>query len=139
MNWLRTGPNFHLSANLHGTTLSSASMSAVPCLITFLFLILFRQTIGGDVVANYPFDGTKNHATAYSACDDDDVFRRISYSYAKHNPEFLNNPEFTDGITNGARWYPLYGGMQDVRLSTHTHTHTLTHSLTHSHSILIIT
>jgi hypothetical protein len=29
------------------------------------------------------------------------------------NPDMVRSNEFAGGITNGARWYVLYGGMQD--------------------------
>lgn len=69
---------------------------------------------GGDVVANYPWDGSekpfppKNNPTT-----DDDTFREISYEYARLNPTMVSNPSFPNGITNGAAWYALFGGMQD--------------------------
>ena len=44
---------------------------------------------------------------------DDDVFRSLASSYAAHNPPMLTSKEFSGGITNGAAWYPLPGGMQD--------------------------
>jgi len=66
-------------------------------------------------VANYPYDGTSDRRTKNSPCDDDDVFRRISSAYASLNPDMMTNLGFVNGITNGAAWYPLYGGMQDVQ------------------------
>lgn len=41
----------------------------------------------------------------------------MSSAYASKNSAMLKNPDFTSGITNGVAWYPLYGGMQDVRLT----------------------
>eukprot|EP00005_Dracoamoeba_jomungandri_P000849 CAMPEP_0174250604 /NCGR_PEP_ID=MMETSP0439-20130205/733_1 /TAXON_ID=0 /ORGANISM="Stereomyxa ramosa, Strain Chinc5" /LENGTH=409 /DNA_ID=CAMNT_0015330727 /DNA_START=18 /DNA_END=1247 /DNA_ORIENTATION=+ len=85
MSWIERH-DFMLSANLHG----------------------------GSVVANYPFDGNSNHRSGeYSACKDDEAFKNIAYTYAKSNPTMKNNREFHNGITNGAEWYVLYGGMQD--------------------------
>jgi hypothetical protein len=69
---------------------------------------------GGDVVANYPWDGNREHRNgAYSAAPDDRHFKALALSYAAHNPEMMNNPRFKEGITNGAEWYVLYGGYQD--------------------------
>lgn len=62
--------------------------------------------------------------TQYSATPDDDLFRQISKTYSENHPKMhLANPHeinctralkrFTDGISNGASWSPLTGGMQD--------------------------
>jgi len=69
---------------------------------------------GGAVVANYPYDGNAEERSGrYSSCPDDDVFRHLALTYATHNPTMSASREFTNGITNGAQWYVLYGGMQD--------------------------
>lgn len=55
----------------------------------------------------------------YSASPDDEVFRMLAKDYASRHLT-MKNPEvcgwgdgFKDGITNGAYWYDLKGGMQD--------------------------
>eukprot|EP01089_Gocevia_fonbrunei_P012604 TRINITY_DN3025_c0_g1_i1.p1 TRINITY_DN3025_c0_g1~~TRINITY_DN3025_c0_g1_i1.p1 ORF type:complete len:457 (+),score=79.41 TRINITY_DN3025_c0_g1_i1:49-1419(+) len=69
---------------------------------------------GGSVVANYPFDGTADHRSGkISKSPDHAVFRALSLTYASANPEMASSHEFANGITNGAEWYVLYGGMQD--------------------------
>ncbi|KAJ6920304.1 hypothetical protein NC651_014031 [Populus alba x Populus x berolinensis] len=84
MNWLRE-IQFAASASLHG----------------------------GALVANYPWDGTEDKRRNYYACPDDDTFRFMAgiYSHSHHNMSL--SKEFPGGITNGAFWYPIYGGMQD--------------------------
>ena len=78
--------NFTLSANLHG----------------------------GDLVANYPYDGNKQRRSGvYTPTVDDELFRRLALSYSLNHPEMKNSAHFPNGITNGAAWYVLYGGMQD--------------------------
>lgn len=98
MNWIHREP-FVLSANLHG----------------------------GTLVANYPFDNLpselKRSATrVYYSSPDDDIFVNIAKLYSYTHPTMHNgNPlcpiqrteKFPDGITNGAAWYPISGGMQD--------------------------
>ena len=95
MKWISSTP-FVLSANLHG----------------------------GTLVANYPFDSIKGmpSVSLYSESPDDDVFRKVSktYSYAhptmhigKPNCSERDTDYFRDGITNGAAWYAVLGGMQD--------------------------
>lgn len=71
----------------------------------------------GALVANYPWDGSPDRSTSYQACPDDATFRDLATRYAtKHRKMSLpSNEEFakSKGITNGARWYPIYGSMQD--------------------------
>ncbi|XP_070684759.1 carboxypeptidase D [Pempheris klunzingeri] len=93
MNWLKSNP-FVLSANLHG----------------------------GSLVVNYPYDDDKQLKTQYSPSPDDKVFQQVSRAYSQENPLMHNGhpckdlyPKeyFKDGITNGANWYNVPGGMQD--------------------------
>ncbi|XP_061781812.1 carboxypeptidase D [Nerophis lumbriciformis] len=93
MNWLKSNP-FVLSANLHG----------------------------GSLVVNYPFDDDKEGKTKYSKCPDDKIFQQLARAYAQENPlmhsghpcvELYSREYFADGITNGANWYNVAGGMQD--------------------------
>lgn len=69
----------------------------------------------GAFVVNYPNDAGKNvHSRAYSAAPDDATFKWLSLGYATHNPRMMSDKEFDGrGITNGAAWYPVTGGMQD--------------------------
>mmetsp|Transcript_4573 Transcript_4573/g.8325 ORF Transcript_4573/g.8325 Transcript_4573/m.8325 type:complete len:544 (-) Transcript_4573:1669-3300(-) len=67
----------------------------------------------GAVVANYPWDGSLDKRTHYSACPDDKVFRHLALLYASYNPGMRASRSFSNGVTNGAQWYPLWGGMQD--------------------------
>ncbi len=62
---------------------------------------------GGAVVVNYPWDST------YKRHPFDAMVRDISLNYSKRNPEMYQSTHFEDGITNGADWYIVRGGMQD--------------------------
>ncbi|KNA15694.1 hypothetical protein SOVF_095880, partial [Spinacia oleracea] len=68
---------------------------------------------GGALVANYPWDGTQDKRREYYASPDDETFQLLAgvYSHAHYN--MSKSKEFPGGITNGAAWYPIYGGMQD--------------------------
>jgi len=63
----------------------------------------------GEEVVNYPWDHR------YSLHPDDAWFYFISREYADEaravDPDYMSL--FTDGITNGAQWYKIYGGRQD--------------------------
>ena len=95
--------------------------------------VLSANLHGGALVARYPFDQSGPNSDPnsdisrdpkiegeYTPTPDDDLFKTLSktYSYA-HKEMCLANPcsegydGFPDGITNGAQWYPLSGGMQD--------------------------
>uniref|UniRef100_A0A914Z7U6 Peptidase M14 carboxypeptidase A domain-containing protein n=1 Tax=Panagrolaimus superbus TaxID=310955 RepID=A0A914Z7U6_9BILA len=93
MEWSKSVP-FVLSANLHG----------------------------GTNIVNYPFDDFQH---GRSRTGDHDVFVTLAYSYArahlnmykrgmrcaeKGGEDFIDPPK---GITNGAEWYEVSGGMQD--------------------------
>ncbi|XP_021093800.1 carboxypeptidase D isoform X2 [Heterocephalus glaber] len=93
MSWMKAYP-FVLSANLHG----------------------------GSLVVNYPFDDDEQGLALYSKSPDDAVFQQIALSYSKENPQMFQgrpcknmypNEYFHHGITNGANWYNVPGGMQD--------------------------
>ncbi|XP_078082040.1 carboxypeptidase D-like [Mustelus asterias] len=100
MNWLQDLP-FVLSGSLHG----------------------------GALVANYAYDNLPpkfqdipyQNLTAeerYSRSPDDDISRHISLVCAQNHLKMQQanarpGPTFPNGITNGAAWYKVKGGMQD--------------------------
>lgn len=62
---------------------------------------------GGTIVANYPWD------SKYDRHPMDAFVQELSLAYADLNPEMRSSSEFPHGITNGADWYVVRGGMQD--------------------------
>lgn len=66
----------------------------------------------GAIVANYPWDGSTDPNLTYSASPDDAAFRYLASVYANAHTDMHKSVEFPGGITNGAHWYPLSGGMQ---------------------------
>ncbi len=62
---------------------------------------------GGAEVVNYPWDNT------YKLHPFDQLVQELSLRYADENPSMANSRVFERGITNGASWYVLKGGMQD--------------------------
>ena len=72
--------------------------------------VLSANMHGGALVANYPYDGP--NSGVYSACPDDGLFIHISLAYADAHPN-MESGGFSNGITNGAQWYAIFGGMQD--------------------------
>jgi len=64
---------------------------------------------GGALVVNYPFD---NDDTGSQYSPDDDMFIYISEQYSQYNLPMWNG-DWYHGITNGADWYMIWGGMQD--------------------------
>ncbi len=63
-------------------------------------------------MANYPWDGTEDRKTHYSRSPDDAAFMHLAKVYAEAHGTMASSVEFPGGITNGAQWYPLWGGMQ---------------------------
>jgi carboxypeptidase D len=66
----------------------------------------------GSLVVNYPYDND-GKGSVYSASPDDQLFIDISMRYSIHNSPMWNSTSFPNGITNGAAWYAITGGMQD--------------------------
>lgn len=76
--------------------------------------VLSANMHGGSIVANYPFDGNKEGISRrYEKTVDDQMFRELALTYSREHPKMFYSREFHQGITNGAQWYVLYGGMQD--------------------------
>lgn len=68
---------------------------------------------GGACVVNYPYDDDGTADFVDAPTPDDALFRDISLRYSINNSPMYNSSEFTNGITNGAAWYVVEGGMQD--------------------------
>lgn len=62
---------------------------------------------GGTIVMNYPWDST------YERHPLDGLAQELALVYSELNPEMYSSREFDKGITNGADWYVVRGGMQD--------------------------
>ena len=91
MNWIHQYP-FVLSCNIHN----------------------------GALVANYPYDDTPEGGSRYLKSPDDAIFRQLALSYSEAHPTMHlgqrcpgDRDSFREGITNGAAWYSVSGGMQD--------------------------
>ncbi|TNN07349.1 Carboxypeptidase N catalytic chain isoform 2 [Schistosoma japonicum] len=83
--------------------------------------VLSANIHGGDLVANYPFDRSITGNSTESITPDNPTFVELAESYADlhHRMKkgikecYDSDNYFNDGITNGAKWYSLNGGMQD--------------------------
>ena len=78
---------------------------------------------GGARVINYPWDkvdpnGKNSFSKVYAATPDDETFIWLSNGYASRNEQLLNGG-WANGITNGAEWYQITGGLQDYNLAYH--------------------
>lgn len=99
---------------------------AVGMWLLSLPFVLSANLHEGDLVANYPFDSARiPNVNQYSASPDDQTFKFLAESYAKNHAHMAKNDHppcdespfdaFANqgGITNGAKWYSVAGGMQD--------------------------
>eukprot|EP00762_Andalucia_godoyi_P007186 ANDGO_08063.mRNA.1 Carboxypeptidase SOL1 len=89
MNWSLPASKFQASANLHT----------------------------GALVVNYPYDNSfpvyVGNGTVYVASPDDAFYRSYASAYARAHPTMWNSSRFPGGITNGAKWWEIDGGLQD--------------------------
>lgn len=106
-----------------GQNLKLPLASSAPETQSMMSLMDKRRFIGaldlheGAMVANYPLDGypdgmesIRNQA---NPSPDDETFVSLAKLFASLHKTMSTSREFPHGITNGARWYPIYGGMQD--------------------------
>ncbi len=93
MNWILRG-NFVLSANFHD----------------------------GAVLVNYPWDNyhDRERGSGVFRTPDHEEFYMLATGYSLSHATMPNTSaaceqwgHFQDGVTNGADWYPVFGGMQD--------------------------
>ena len=74
---------------------------------------------GGAVVSNYPFDDSDAPTGVISRTPDHDLFKHLATIYASNHEDMFQGSglckqqTFPNGITNGAEWYVVKGGMQD--------------------------
>ncbi|XP_065172246.1 carboxypeptidase D-like [Atheta coriaria] len=82
--------------------------------------VLSGNLHGGAVVASYPYDDSASKRTCCreSLSPDDGVFKKLALTYSQRHESMKKGTEckpdtFVNGITNGAFWYEVRGGMQD--------------------------
>ncbi|MCB2198801.1 T9SS type A sorting domain-containing protein [bacterium] len=75
--------------------------------------VLAANFHGGVYVVNYPWDTNPDGQAVYTICPDDTWYINAGLTYASLNPMMANSTQFPNGITNGADWYSITGGMQD--------------------------
>lgn len=100
---------------------------AVIRLIMQVPFVLSANLHGGDLVSNYPYDDSRSgrQTGEYTATPDDSTFRHLALSYSLYHADMAKPDRRScgdyesmrfpkqQGITNGAKWYSLEGGMQD--------------------------
>eukprot|EP00007_Cunea_sp_BSH-02190019_P003017 CAMPEP_0174234774 /NCGR_PEP_ID=MMETSP0417-20130205/4433_1 /TAXON_ID=242541 /ORGANISM="Mayorella sp, Strain BSH-02190019" /LENGTH=574 /DNA_ID=CAMNT_0015313185 /DNA_START=75 /DNA_END=1799 /DNA_ORIENTATION=- len=97
-----------------GTSPRQPETQAIMDWVSAYPFVLSANFHGGSQVANYPFDGNRERRSGrYEASPDDALFRRLALVYSNAHRTMHDSREFAQGITNGADWYVLYGGMQD--------------------------
>jgi len=119
------GGNNHLMENAKLDYTLQPETEAVIKMIMDNPFVLSANMHGGDLVANYPYDEASGDSdTEYSSSPDDATFKHLALIYATNHPR-MGQPdtpgcesgenEFAKqgGITNGAAWYSVPGGMQD--------------------------
>jgi len=102
--------------------LMKKSEPEVAAVIDWVFsqpFVLSANFHDGAVVANYPFDDSHGPERQKSISPDDATFVSLASLYAtKHANMYqgvglCHEDNFPGGITNGAEWYIVKGGMQD--------------------------
>lgn len=110
---------------------SQPETEAVKEWISKIQFVLSGNIHGGALVSSYPFDNTPNSIfssvlSSPSLTPDDDTFKHLAATYSLNHarmylgePCKVGAPQFRNGTTNGAAWYPLTGGMQDYNYIWH--------------------
>ncbi len=74
--------------------------------------VLSANFHGGAALVNYPYDNN-GLGSVNSPTPDDALMKALSLAYSRTNPLLWNSTTYPQGITNGAAWYAITGGMQD--------------------------
>ncbi|XP_075676963.1 carboxypeptidase D-like isoform X1 [Dermatophagoides pteronyssinus] len=103
-------------------------VSAIRRWLEHIPFVLSANLHGGALVASYPYDNTPVNMLSRwklsyepSLTPDNDVFKHLAEVYSfNHQTMYQGKPcpdgsseSFPNGTTNGAKWYPFSGGMQD--------------------------
>ncbi|XP_033643205.1 carboxypeptidase E-like [Asterias rubens] len=117
------GPNNHLLRAVQESreNRQPETQAAMKWMAEYSF-VLSANMHDGDLVANYPYDKSRNNRKMYTATPDDVLFRELALTYSLNHMSmatrwqpcrFQGAKLFRDGVTNGADWYIVSGGMQD--------------------------
>ncbi|XP_059142748.1 carboxypeptidase M-like [Physella acuta] len=110
--------NFPDSPNTNPAPLQTETKLIMAWILSTNF-VLSANLHGGAMVVNYPFDSVPGapNLDIYATSPDDDVYRYLALTFAKSHPTMHRDSHcgetFKDGISNGAKWYSVIGGMQD--------------------------
>ncbi|VDN58650.1 unnamed protein product [Dracunculus medinensis] len=115
----RNFPHGRSHGNHLGRRIQPETFAVIQWSIPF---VLSASLHDGSLLVNFPYDDYINERRFTSHTGDHELFIRLAYSYArahefmwKKGPrclyDFYDDPQL--GITNGAEWYPVAGGMQD--------------------------
>ncbi|XP_023336204.1 carboxypeptidase D [Eurytemora carolleeae] len=108
--------NKSLNQNMKGR---QPETKALMKLITSEPWVLSANFHGGAVVASYPYDDYRStRQSGVSKSRDHSFFKHLAETYANNHQTMRDNSKcrswnFKNGVTNGADWYALVGGMQD--------------------------
>ena len=75
------------------------------------------------MVANYPYDDSDGFSGSESPTPDDNLFKSLArlyadkHSYMSQGKDLCDGDNFPGGITNGAKWYVVEGGMQVIAIT----------------------
>jgi len=67
----------------------------------------------GALLVCYPYGYNEQMSAVDTPTPDDLLYEEISRRYSMHNLPMWNSSQFSDGIINSARWYPVIGEMAD--------------------------
>ena len=125
-NWVDLNRDFPEMANNDPNTTAGREIETANMMnwLKNRHIVLGANFHGGAEVINYPFDAGTSQV--YSTAPDDIHFRWLSRSYVDRNTSLnVYNSEYNPGygITNGAAWYAIDGGMQDWCYNYHNQLH----------------
>ena len=129
MNWIKRNP-FVLSANLHGgAVVASYPFDDSPrhritgeriltCRYLHIVILLPHCSIASPIRLERDLYNYCYYLGYYSAAPDDATFRYLAHTYADQHGQMARGvacspgDNFPGGVTNGAKWYDVPGGMQ---------------------------